>query len=260
MIGLGGPATAATGPWLHAVANWQHASELHAPWGSQEDQARIFGAVAEATREEELRPIPADVLCLFPRVSPAHALDIIRLSKEPSWRERLGVTSKSAAQTEMLWLLADGASQGVPSPRTTLPSLMKAQAAALERGSKEYDRVMNAWHAALSRATPGRKEQLLGERSALLSSPAWGKPISVAMLQSSQDWAKAFKEATAASSPPPAPPAAALSRAAAAQGTLLAPLRLWVRVRLWPTHGEMALLCASLPGCPFTSPLVSPSP
>ena len=188
MLGLGGRATAATGPWPHAVATWQHAGTLRAAWGSLDDQARIFDAVAQATREEELRPISADVLRLVPRVSPAHALDIIRLSKEPSWRERLGVTSKSAAQTEMLWLLADGASQGVPSPRTTLPSLMKAQAAALERGSKEYDRVMNAWHAALSRATPGRKEQLLGERSALLSSPAWGEPISVAMLQSGASW------------------------------------------------------------------------
>ena len=196
MIGLGGRATAETGPWPHAVATWQHAGTLRAAWGSLDDQARIFGAVAEATREEELRPISADVLRLVPRVSPAHAIDIIRLSKEPSWLERLGVKNKSAAQTEVLWLLADGASQGVPSPRTTLPSLMKAQAAALERGSKEYERLMQAWHAAVSRAAPGRKEQLLGERSALLSSPAWGKPISVAM--------------------PPAPPAAAATTASPA--------------------------------------------
>ena len=260
MIGLGGPATATTGPSRHAVAPWHHASELRAGWGSLEDQERIFGAVAEATREEELRPISAEVLRLVPMVSPAHAIDIIRLSKQTSWLERLGVKSKSAAQTEVLWLLTNGASHGLPSPRT-LPALMKRQAAALKAGSEQYDRVMQAWRAAESRAPPGsRRDELVRGRDELLLSPAWAKPVSAAMLQDARCLGQAFRDAAAASSPPPAPPAAALSRAAAAKGTLLAPLRLWVRVRLWPTHGEMALLCACLPGCPFTSPLVSPSP
>ena len=65
-----------------------------------ENQARIFDAVAEATRQEVLQPIPADVLRLVPEVSLAHALDIIRLSKVTSWRERLGGKNIRAAQCE----------------------------------------------------------------------------------------------------------------------------------------------------------------
>ena len=73
MIALGGDATATTCPGRHAVAKWQHVESLRAAWGSMENQARIFDAIAEATQQEVLQPIPADVLRLVPEVSLAHA-------------------------------------------------------------------------------------------------------------------------------------------------------------------------------------------
>ena len=211
MIALGGGATATTCPWRQPVAKWQHAGSLRAAWGSMENQARIFDAVAEATRQEVLQPISADVLRLVPEVSLAHALDIIRLSKVTSWRERLGGKNIRAAQCETIWLLRDGASLGLPSPRTLSAPLLKAQSEALERGSKAYERASKAFTAAMSHAkgSSSRMQQLVRDRDA---ANAWGRPVSLAMLQDSGCLAQAFRDAAAAAAPSPAPVVAAAER------------------------------------------------
>lgn len=190
----GAPATTVISPCRHTVAPWPHAKTLGAHWGSTEDLARLFGAVAEAAQQEDLRPMPAEALQLVPVFSVAHLLDIVKLSRIKTWRDRLGVQNNCArAQCEVVWLLRDGARLGIPSPRT-LPKHQKAQSAALERGIKAYDQIFKCHTAAVSRATGSRRDQLIRSRDGLPQSLAWRAPVTVEMLQSPSALSRAFKE------------------------------------------------------------------
>ena len=212
-------------PVIEDGAQFIDSKALAAVWGGGDKLARVFGEMRRCLADDTLPPLRAGVRALVTDVTWAHVADTMRIAGSSQWRGELKV-SNSAMGHQMLWLLVgdDGSS---PRQLGLQGGYHKGlQKALLTQISEPFDREVDTEARRAKKAAGKRgKYDLSAARATVARLPAWSAAADVEVLRALMTDPLGAAAALLA----------ARSRVAAA-GTLLAPLRPWVRVRPWPTH------------------------